>query len=77
MDFDSHSTGTSKDGFRQSFYVSTSSPLPPGPIHDKDVDNSIARSNPDWRIPNNQLKNACLNKCQKIEAAGFLCGDKR
>ena len=47
------------------------------PIHDEDVDNSLARSKHDWRIPNNQIKNACPNKCQKIEAAGFLRDDQQ
>ena len=40
------------------------------------VGNSMAQSKRGWRIPNNQLMNACLNKCQKIKDAGFLCGDE-
>ena len=45
-------------------------------IYEEDVDNSTAQSERDCRIWNAQLKNAWLNKCQKIQAAIILCGDK-
>ena len=51
--------------------------LPPEPNHVEDLDNSTAQSERDRRIRNEQLKNAWLNKCQKIETAGILCGDRQ
>ena len=46
------------------------------PVYEEDMDNRTAQSEGDRRIGNQQLKNAWLNKCQKIEAAGILCGDR-
>ena len=51
--------------------------LPPEPIYEEDVNNSSAQSERDRRIQNEQLKNAWLNKCQKIETAEILCGDRQ
>ena len=50
--------------------------FPPQPIFEVDVDNSTAQSERDRRIRNEQLKNAWLNKCQKIDEAGILCGNR-
>ena len=38
--------------------------------------NSTAQSERDRRKQNEQFKNACLNKCKKIEEADILCGDR-
>ena len=50
--------------------------LPPEPIYEDDVENSTAQSERDRRIRNEQLKNSWLNRCQKIELVGILCGGK-
>ena len=50
--------------------------LPPEPIYEDDVENSTAQSEPDRRTRNEQLKNSWLNRCQKIELVGILCGEK-
>ena len=49
---------------------------PPEPMYEADVENSTTQNKKDSRIRNKQLKKAWLNKCQKIEAAGILCGDR-
>ena len=46
----------------------------PETIYEEDVDNSTAQNERDRRNCNVQLKYACLNKCQSLEAAGILCG---
>ena len=48
----------------------------PEPIYENNVENSTAQSERDRKTQNEQLKNAWLNRCQKIELAGILCGDK-
>ena len=48
--------------------------LPPVPIYEADVENSTAQSERDRRTRNEQLKNSWLNRCQKIELVGILCG---
>ena len=50
--------------------------LPPEPIYEDDVENSTAQSERDRRVRNEQLKNSWLNRCQKIELVGILCGEK-
>ena len=40
------------------------------------VENSTDQSERDRKTRNEQLKNAWLNRCQKLEPAGILCGDK-
>ena len=50
--------------------------LPPEPIYEADVENSKAQSERDRRTRNEQLKNSWLNRCQKIELVGILCGEK-
>ena len=50
--------------------------FPPEPIYEKNVENSTSQSERDWKTRSEQLKNAWLNRCQKIELAGILCGDK-
>ena len=40
------------------------------------MDNSTAQSERDRRFRNEKLKNAWLNKCQKIAAAIIICGDR-
>ena len=50
--------------------------FPPEPIYEEDVNNSMTQSGKDRKTQNEQLKNAWLNKFQKIEAAVILCGDK-
>ena len=50
--------------------------LPPEPIHEDEVENSTAQSERDRRTRNEQLKNLWLNRCQKIELVGILCGEK-
>ena len=49
---------------------------PPEPIYENNVENSTAQSERNWKTRKDQLKNAWLNRCQKIEPAGILCGDK-
>ena len=46
------------------------------PIYEEVVDNSTAQSKINRRIRNEQLKNAWLNKSQKIEVAGTFYGDR-
>ena len=43
----------------------------PKSIYDNDFDNSMAQSKRDGRIPNKQLKNAWLNKCQRLILRDF------
>ena len=50
--------------------------LPPEPIYEANVGNSTAQSETDCKTRNEQLKNTWLNRCQKIELAGILCGDR-
>ena len=50
--------------------------LPPEPIYEEDVQNSTAQSERDRRTRNEQLKNSWLNRCQKAELVGILCGEK-
>ena len=50
--------------------------LPPETIYEADVENSTAQSEQDRRTRNEQLKNSWLNRCQKIELVGILCGEK-
>ena len=50
--------------------------LPPEPIYEADVENSTAQSERDRRTRNEQPKNSWLNRCQKIELVGILCGEK-
>ena len=49
--------------------------LPPEHIYEANVENSTAQSERDRITRNEQLKNTWLNRCQKIELAGILCGD--
>ena len=48
----------------------------PEPIYEGNVENSTAQRERDRKTRNEQLKNAWLNRCQKIELVGILCGDK-
>ena len=48
----------------------------PEPIYEDNVENSTTQSERDRKTRNEQLKNAWLNRCQKIELARILCGDK-
>ena len=50
--------------------------LPPEHFYEDDVENSTAQSKRDRRTRNEQLKNSWLNRCQKIELVGILCGKK-
>ena len=50
--------------------------LPPEPIYEEDVQNSTAQSERYRRTRNEQLKNSWLNRCQKVELVGILCGEK-
>ena len=50
--------------------------LPPEPIYEADVENSTTLSETDSKTRNEHLKNAWLNRCQKTELAGILCGDR-
>ena len=50
--------------------------FPLEPTYEEHLDNSKTQSDRYSRIRNEKLKNAWLNKCQKIEAAGILCGDR-
>ena len=50
--------------------------FPPKPIYEDNVENSTTQSERNRSTRNEQLKNKWLNKCQKIELAGILCGDK-
>ena len=50
--------------------------FPPEHIYEDNVENSKTQSERDRKIRNEQLKNAWLNTCQKIELVGILCGDK-
>ena len=50
--------------------------FPLEPIYEQDVENSTAQSHRDRRIWNEQVKNTWLNKCQKVEAARMLRGDR-
>ena len=50
--------------------------FPPEPINEENVENSTTQSERDRKTQNEQLKNAWLNRCQKIELAGILCGDR-
>ena len=50
--------------------------LPPEPIYEDNVENSTSQSERDRKTGNEQHKNAWLNRCQKIELVGILCGDR-
>ena len=50
--------------------------LPLEPIYEDNVENSPSKSERDRKIRNEQLKNSWLNRCQKIELVGILCGEK-
>ena len=50
--------------------------LPPEPIYEDNVENSTSQSKRNRKIRNEQLKNSWLNRCQKIELVGILCGEK-
>ena len=50
--------------------------LAPEPIYVDNVENSTSQSERDRKIRNEQLKNSWLNRCQKIELVGILCGEK-
>ena len=50
--------------------------LPPEPIYEDNVENSTSRSEKDRKNRLEQLKNSWLNRCQKIELIGILCGEK-
>ena len=50
--------------------------LPPEPIYEDIVENSTSQSERNRKIRNEQLKNSWLNRCQKIEIIGVLCGEK-
>ena len=49
--------------------------FPLEPIYEEDMNKSTAKRERYHIIRNEQLENAWLNKCQKIEAAGILCAD--
>ena len=49
--------------------------FPPEPIYEDNVEYSTTQSERDRKTRNDQLKNAWLNGCQKIELAEILCGD--
>ena len=50
--------------------------LPPEPIYEDNVENSTSQSERDRKTRNEQLRKAWLNRCQKMELAGIMCGDK-
>ena len=50
--------------------------LPPATIYGDNVENSTSQSERDRKTRNEQLRNSLLNRCQKIELVGILCGDK-
>ena len=50
--------------------------FPPELIYEDNIENSTSQSERDRKTRNEQLKNARLNRCQKIEFVGILCGDK-
>ena len=50
--------------------------FPTEPIYEDNVENSTAQSERDRKTRNEQLKSAWLTRCQKIELAGILCGNK-
>ena len=50
--------------------------LPLELIYQDNVENSTSQSERDRKTRNEQLKNSWLNRCQKIELVGILCGDK-
>ena len=50
--------------------------FPPELMYENNVQNSTAQSERDWKTRNDQLKKAWLNRYQKIELAGILCGNK-
>ena len=47
--------------------------FPPEPIYEDNVENSTSQSERDRKIWNEQLKNAWLNRCQKIELVDIFC----
>ena len=51
--------------------------FPSEPIYKDNVKNITFQNERDRKTRNEQLKNAWLNRCQKIELAGILGGDKR
>ena len=46
------------------------------PVYEDNVENSTSQSERDRKTRNEQIKNSWLNRCQKIELVGILCGDK-
>ena len=48
--------------------------FPAEPIYEENVENCTTESETDSKTRNEQLKNAWLIRCQKIELAGTLCG---
>ena len=50
--------------------------FPPEPTYEDNVENSTSQSERDRKNWKEQLKSAWLNRCQKIQLAGILCGDK-
>ena len=50
--------------------------LPPEPIYKANVENSTAQSERDRKTRIEQLKKPWFNRCQRIELAGILCGDR-
>ena len=50
--------------------------LPPEPIYEDNDENSTSQIERDRKIRNEQLKSLWLNRCQKIELVGILCGEK-
>ena len=50
--------------------------FPTEPIFEENVEKSTTQSERDRKILNEQLKNAWLNRSQKTELAGILCGDR-
>ena len=49
--------------------------LPPEWVYEVECSQYHGSKRSQSKILNEQLKNTRLNKCQKIEAAGILCGD--
>ena len=50
--------------------------FPPESFYEDNVENGTSQGERDRKIRNEELKNAWLNRCQKIELAGLMCGDK-
>ena len=45
-------------------------------MYEDNVENSTSQSERDRKTRNEQPKNSWLNRCQKIELVGILCGNK-